>query len=61
MRHPTHDDLDRASTAQRSTRCAAQPSGRENPLHAAPADLEHIAVVETFSRGRSVFAQPRVD
>ena len=31
----------------------------ENPLAADPAALEHIAVVETFSRGRSVYARPR--
>ena len=30
----------------------------ENPLAADPAALEHIAVVETFSRGRSVYARP---
>ena len=29
-----------------------------NPLTADPADLEHIAVLETFSRGRSVYARP---
>ncbi len=29
----------------------------ENPLEADPADLEHIEVVETFSRGRSVYAR----
>ena len=29
-----------------------------NPLTADPAELEHIRVVETFSRGRSVYAQP---
>ena len=29
-----------------------------NPLTADPADLEHIRVVETFSRGRSVYARP---
>ena len=28
-----------------------------NPLTADPADLEHIAVLETFSRGRSVYAR----
>ena len=33
----------------------------ENPLLADPAELEHIEVVETFSRGRSVYAQRRVD
>ena len=30
----------------------------ENPLAIDPAELEHIAVVETFSRGRSVYARP---
>ena len=30
-----------------------------NPLTADPAELEHIRVLETFSRGRSVFARPR--
>ena len=30
----------------------------ENPLEADPAGLEHIEVVETFSRGRSVYARP---
>ncbi len=29
-----------------------------NPLTADPADLEHIAVLETFSHGRSVYARP---
>ena len=29
-----------------------------NPLTADPADLERIAVIETFSRGRSVYARP---
>ena len=29
-----------------------------NPLTADPADLEHITVVETFSRGRSVYSRP---
>ena len=29
----------------------------QNPLEADPAALEHIAVVETFSRGRSVYAR----
>ena len=29
-----------------------------NPLTVDPAELEHIGVVETFSRGRSVYAQP---
>ncbi|MCY4027390.1 MAG: amidohydrolase [Acidobacteria bacterium] len=29
-----------------------------NPLTADPAELEHIRVVETFSRGRSVYARP---
>ena len=29
----------------------------ENPLEADPSALEHIQVVETFSRGRSVYAQ----
>ncbi len=33
----------------------------ENPLEADPAALEHIEVLETFSRGRSVYAQSRVD
>ena len=31
----------------------------ENPLFANPAALEHIPVVETFSRGRSVYARPQ--
>ena len=30
----------------------------ENPLQADPAGLEHIGVVETFSRGRSVYSRP---
>ena len=30
-----------------------------NPLTADPADLEHIAVLETFSHGRSVYARAR--
>ena len=29
----------------------------QNPLETDPAALEHIAVVETFSRGRSVYAR----
>ena len=29
-----------------------------NPLTADPADLEHIEVLETFSRGRSVYSRP---
>lgn len=31
----------------------------ENPLEADPSALEHIQVVETFSRGRSVYARSR--
>jgi hypothetical protein len=27
----------------------------ENPLKADPTELEHIPILETFSRGRSVF------
>ncbi len=30
-----------------------------NPLTVDPAELEHIRVLETFSRGRSVYARPR--
>ena len=29
----------------------------ENPLQADPAGLEHIQIIETFSRGRSVYAR----
>ena len=29
-----------------------------NPLTSDPADIEHIAVLETFSHGRSVYARP---